>query len=214
MPCCCPHSQSAGKFFSFFARSYRKRFAKKGLGTSQQQLINGIKQANFQDKTLLEIGCGVGHFHQLMLEQGARSAVGVELASKMLAEAKDWARQRGLSDKTQYIEGDFISIAEILESADIVIMDKVVCCYPDADSLIHRSLEKCQSIYALTYPRKVWYTRLGTQILALLMKLLGSDFRPYVHDPEQIENWISEQGYKKLMQNQTSIWLTQVYVKQ
>lgn len=213
MPCCCPHSQSAGKFFSFFAKSYRRRFAKKGFETSQQQLIEGITQANYQGKTLLEIGCGVGHFHQILIEQGAKSATGIELAAKMLAEAKDWARQRGLAGKTNYIEGDFISVAPNLESADIVIMDKVVCCYPDADSLIHSSLEKCHSAYALTYPRKIWYTRLGTQILALILKLAGSDFRPYVHDPKQIELWITEQGYNKIFQNQTAVWLTQVYKK-
>ncbi len=214
MPCCCPHSQSASKFFSFFAKSYRRRFAKKGLELPQQQLLKGIAQINYQGKTLLEIGCGVGHFHQILIEQGAKSATGIELASKMLDEAKDWAKQRGLSEKTSYIEGDFISIANTIEPADIVIMDKVVCCYPDADSLIHRSLEKCLSAYALTYPRKTWYTRLGTQVLALIMKLSGSDFRPYVHDPVQIEKWITEQGYKKTNQNQTTVWLTQVYTKQ
>jgi len=214
MPCCCPHSQSAGKFFSFFAKSYRRRFAKKGFETSQQQLIDGITQAKYKDKTLLEIGCGVGHLHQTLIEEGAKSATGIELANKMLDEAKDWAKQRGLTEKTTYFEGDFISIADTVEPADIVIMDKVVCCYPDANSLIHRSLDKCLSAYALTYPRKTWYTRLGTQILALIMKLSGSDFRPYEHDPEQIENWVMQQGYQKIFQNQTTVWLTQVYAKQ
>ena len=118
-----------------------------------------------------------------------------------------------MTEKTNYIEGDFIFIANTIEPADIVIMDKVVCCYPDADSLIHHSLEKCLSTYALAYPRKTWYTRLGTQILALIMRLVSSDFRPYVHDPDKIEKWITEQGYKKINQAQTTVWLTQVYKK-
>lgn len=213
MSCCCPHSQSAGKFFSFFAKSYRRRFAKKGFEPSQQQLIKGITLANFTNKTLLEIGCGVGHLHQSLLEQGALSAVGIELATEMLVEASDWAQQRGLAEKTQYLEGDFIDIASTVEAVDIVIMDKVVCCYPDADALIHRSLEKCHETIALTYPRKTWYTRSGVQIAALIMKLLGSSFRPYVHDPEQIEQWILAQGFKKIVQDQTPIWLTQIYKK-
>lgn len=214
MSCCCPHSQSASKFFSFFAKSYRRRFAKKGFEPSQQQLMDGITQANFADKTLLEIGCGVGHLHQCLLEQGAQHAVGIELATEMIVEATDWAKQRGLENKTKYREGDFIEIASTIETADIVIMDKVVCCYPDADSLIHRSLEKCRESIALTYPRKTWYTRFGVQLLALIMKLLGSNFRPYVHDPIQIEQWITEQGFKKIVQNQTVIWLSQIYQKQ
>lgn len=213
MSCCCPHSQSAGKFFSFFAKSYRRRFEKKGFEISQQQLIEGITQVNYSDKTLLEIGCGVGHLHQSLLEQGALFAVGIELATEMLVEATSWAKQRGLDNKTKYLEGDFIELANTVEPADIVIMDKVVCCYPDADSLIHRSLEKCRETIALTYPRKIWYTRLGTQVLAVIMKLLGSSFRPYVHDPSQIEKWIIEQGFKKTVQSQTFIWLTQIYQK-
>lgn len=213
MSCCCPHSQSANKFFSFFAKSYRRRFARKGFEPSQQQLIKGITQASYRDKTLLEIGCGVGHLHQSLVEQGSLFAVGIELASEMIIEATDWAKQRGISEKTKYIEGDFIDIAETIEPADIVIMDKVVCCYPDAESLIHRSLEKCTESFALTYPRKTWYTKSGVQFFAFLMKLLGSNFRPYVHDPVLIERWITEQGFKKTVQSQTIIWLTQIYQK-
>ena len=89
----------------------------------------------------------------------------------------------------------------------------MVCCYPDADALIHRSLDKCNDSIALTYPRNTWYTQAGVQFLALMMKLLGSSFRPYVHDPIQIERWIENQGFKKLTQSQTIVWLTQVYQK-
>jgi len=213
MSCCCPHSQSASKFFSLFAKSYRRRFDKKGFEPSQQQLVAGITKANFKDKSLLEIGCGVGHLHQTLLEQGAKSTIGIELSDKMLIEAKDWAKQRELSDKINYIEGDFIDLANSIEAVDFVIMDKVVCCYPDADALIHRSLEKCQHSIALTYPRKTWYTRFGVHVLAIIMKILGSDFRPYVHNPTQIEAWITEQGFKKIFQQQTTIWLSQVYQK-
>jgi len=50
MPCCCSHSQSASKFFSLFAMSYRKRFTKNGFKPSQQQLLTGITKASFKNK--------------------------------------------------------------------------------------------------------------------------------------------------------------------
>jgi len=199
--------------FSFVARRYRKRFSRKGFEASQKQLLTGLQQAGYGDKTVLEIGSGVGHLHQTLLEQGARSAVGIDLASSMIKEAEAWAVERGLSDRTRYYQADFMNMEEVLEPADVVILDKVVCCYPDADGLVHKSLSQTRQVYALTYPRDRWYVRAGIAFGAFLMKLLRSDFRPYLHDPIQVEQWITESGFEKTYVANTPIWLTQVYEK-
>lgn len=212
MRCCCPHSNSANRFFSFFAGRYRRRFEKKGFEPSQKQLMEGLEQAGYQDASILEIGSGVGHLHQTLLEQGAASAIGVDLASKMIEEARRWAEERTLTDRTDYVEGDFMEISESLPDADVTLLDKVVCCYPDADGLVHSSLSKTGRVYALTYPRDRWYVRVMMGFVALAMKIVRSDFRPYVHDPERIEKWITEAGFDKLYQNNNMVWLTQVYV--
>ena len=213
MNCCCPHTRSASRFFSFFAGRHRKRFEKKGFETSQMQLMEGLKQAGYQDAKILEIGSGVGHLHQTLLEQGARSAVGVDLAPKMIDEARHWAEERSLTDRTDYVEGDFVEIYPTLSNADVTVMDKVVCCYPDADGLVHATLIKTNRVYALTYPRNLWYVRALVGVMAWGMKVLGSDFRPYVHDPVLIEKWITDAGFGKQYQNHDPIWLTQVYVR-
>jgi len=213
MSCCCPHSNSANRFFSFFAGRYRRRFEKKGFEPSQKQLVEGLEQAGYQNAAILEIGSGVGHLHQTLLEQGAASAIGIDLASKMIDEAKHWAEERNLGDRTEYVEGDFMEINESLSAVDITILDKVVCCYPDADGLVHTSLNKTHRVYALTYPRNRWYVRTAMGITAWVLKITGSDFRPYVHDPEMIEGWVTGEGFSKEYQNQNLVWLTQVYVK-
>jgi phospholipid N-methyltransferase len=213
MSCCCPHSNSANRFFSFFASRYRRRFEKKGFEPSQKQLLEGLQQAGYRDAKVLEIGSGVGHLHQTLLEQGAASAVGIDLASRMVDEAQHWAEERKLAGRTDYLEGDFMEIHEILSGADVTVLDKVVCCYPDADGLVHASLKKTNRVYALTYPRNRWYIRTMMGISAFMLKLVRSDFRPYVHDPEVIEKWITETGFSKAYQNNNMVWLTQVYVK-
>lgn len=211
MNCCCPHSRSASKCFSLFARCYRWRFEHRGFEPSQKQLLEGLEKAGYRDKTLLEVGSGVGHLHQTLLERGARSAVGIDLAPAMIEQASDWATKRGLSDYTCYLSGDFMEVADNIQPADINILDKVVCCYPDADGLVHRCLEKTGEVIALTYPRHTWYTRFGVAVSAFFLRLVGSAFRPYVHDPEQIEQWITEAGFSKCYENTTLLWLTQVY---
>lgn len=175
--------------------------------------MTGLEQAGYQDAKILEIGSGVGHLHQTLLERGAASAVGVDLASKMIEEARRWAAERTLTDRTDYVDGDFMEIHPTLPDADVTVLDKVVCCYPDADGLVHASLAKTGRVYALTYPLNRWYIRAMMGLVALAMKIVRSDFRPYVHDPERIEKWITETGFDKHYQNNNMVWLTQVYVK-
>ncbi len=213
MSCCCPHSRSGGRFFSLFARNYRRRFTKKGFEPSQLQLMAGLQLAGYNNATLLEIGSGVGYLHQILLEQGAKTAVGIDLSEDMLKEARDWAAEKGLADRTDYIQGDFIELLDQVEPAEVTILDKVVCCYPYAELLVKSSIAKTTRTYALTYPRKLWFTKLGVAILAIALKLIRSDFRPYVHDPDDVERWVIEAGFKKAYQENTLIWLTQVYIK-
>lgn len=213
MSCCCPHSKSGGRLFSFFARSYRRRFSKNGFEPSQQQLVQGIENAGYKDATLLEVGSGVGYLHQVLLEQGAKSAVGIDLAPDMLKEAQDWADEKGLSDRVKYIQGDFIELLDQVGAADVTILDKVVCCYPHAELLVNHSVNKTKHVYALTYPRKRWFIKVAIEIMAVFLKLSGSDFRAYVHNPEDIERWIIAAGFKKTEQQQTFIWLSQIYTK-
>ncbi len=214
MSCCCPHSRSAGRLFSVFARRYRKRFEKRGFEGSQHQLLEGLTRAGFQAASVLEIGSGVGHLQQTLLERGAATGVGVELAPRMIEEARRWADERGLAARTKYIEGDFMALSATIDAAEVVVLDKVVCCYPDADGLVHRSLGKSTRVYALTYPRNVWYVRLAVAVGAALMKVIGSDFRPYVHDPQRIQEWIADDGLVPCYQAMTPVWLTQVYVRE
>ncbi|QKT03511.1 methyltransferase domain-containing protein [Ectothiorhodospiraceae bacterium 2226] len=212
MPCCCPHAQSASRVFSLFAHRYRKRFERRGFEPSQRQLLEGLAQAGYQGAHVLEIGSGVGHLHQTLLERGAGRATGIDLAPRMIEEAEQWARERGLADRTRYVVGDFMQ--ETLGAADVTVLDKVVCCYPDAHGMVHRALAGTRRVIALTYPRDRWYVRAGIALGALGMKLLRSDFRPYAHSPAAIEGWIRAAGFSKRYQATTFIWLTQVYERE
>lgn len=209
----CCHSESGKKLFSFFARSSRKRLEKKGFEKTQKQLLEGLEKVGYRGATVLEIGCGVGHLHQSLLEQGADTAVGIDLAPKMLSEARKWADERGLGDRVDYVEGDFMELGGDIEAADVCLLDKVVCCYPDAPGMVRESLARTRKAYALTYPRNRWFVRLGTRLWNSALWLLRSDFRSFVHDPVLIEQWIVGDGLEKRFEDQTTGWLTQVYVR-
>jgi len=213
MQCCQPTTGSAARFFSWFARRSGRHYRKRGLGKVQQQLVSAIKEAGIEGASLLEIGCGVGYLHQSLLNDGAAKATGVDLSGKMLSEARMLAAEQSLSDRTDYVLGDFVTMAEDVPGADVTILDKVVCCYPDAKTLVDRSLDKTRKVYALTYPRAHLLNRLTTSLEAYSLKLIRCDFRPYVHDPVKIEQWIEARGFRKLRQHMSWMWLTQVYAR-
>ncbi len=213
MTCCCPHAKSGGKLFSLFARAYRRRFDRHGFEPSQQQLMAGLKQAGFKNADILEVGSGVGYLHQVLLKRGARHATGIDFSEEMLKQASDAARTNGLQDRVQYYQGDFIEMLDRIEPAEVTVLDKVVCCYPYAELLVTSSIAKTRRVYALTYPRYRWFSRIGVEVMAVFLKLFGSDFRPYVHNPDEIETWIRQAGFEKTFERTTFIWLTQIYEK-
>lgn len=210
---CCPHDIGAARLFSRMARRHRRRYEKRGFPKSQRQLLEGLMQTGLNDASLIEIGCGVGYLHQHLLEQGAAHAIGIDLAEKMIEQARELAASRGLTDRTDYRVGDFIETADSLNAADVAILDKVLCCYPDAEALVQKSLAKTRRVYAYTIPRNRWWMRLGVKFMAAVLWCFRSSFRSYIHDPKIIEARVRAEGLEKRYENQTAVWLTQVFVR-
>jgi 2-polyprenyl-3-methyl-5-hydroxy-6-metoxy-1,4-benzoquinol methylase len=213
MSCCSIPCTDTSRFFSHLARLYRWRFRLFGLEKTQRQLIEGIRQADLTGKDLLEIGCGAGHLQRALLRSGARQAIGVDLSARLLEEARREAQQAGLSARTDYRQGDFVGLADELAAADIVILDKVICCYPDPERLLAAALDKTRRVLALTYPRDRLFTRAGVALMAALLRLAGCRFRPYVHDPANIEHWIRRAGFRRHSHALTFAWLTEIHMR-
>jgi len=213
MGTCCVHNRDAGRFFGWFARRYRKRFARKGLEPSQKQLMKGLISSGLSDASLLDIGCGTGYLHQRLLQAGAASAVGVDLSAKMLDEARAQAREQGLAERTDYREGDFVELGDVLAPADIVILDKVICCYPDADALVQRSARMARRVYAFTIPRDRWTVRFALFAGRVFLALIRCRFRSYVHDLAAIDRGLTHLGFARVFQECTFAWLTRVYAR-
>lgn len=211
MQCCAVPCNDTNRFFSRLAGFYRWRFRVFGFEKTQKQLLKGVLDAGVERASIMEIGCGAGHLHRKLLEHGAASATGVDISQNMLDQARRLSAESALAERTRYHHGDYADLAGELDDADITIMDKVVCCYPDPERLLKAALPKTRRVVALTYPRDRVYTRLGVAVAAKMMKLLGSDFRPYVHSPDDIRQWITQQGFALLHFNSVFAWQTEVY---
>lgn len=209
MDCC--STRGTNKFFSRWSKTYLKRFRKKGLAKEQQYLVEGITQHPITSKTILEIGSGVGALHLSLLERGAASAVGIDLAEGMIEKAIQLAREMGLEERAKYIVGDFVALNGEIPSSDITILDKVVCCYEDVDMLLQKSIAKTKEYYALSFPRDFLPVKIIFKTQIFTGKFLRFSFRPYWHDWETICRKITLFGFDQIYDNKTIVWTIRVY---
>jgi 2-polyprenyl-3-methyl-5-hydroxy-6-metoxy-1,4-benzoquinol methylase len=214
MRSCCDTSNACtgvNRFFSRRSKHYARRFGKKGLERAQQYLIEGVRRMPISAKEVLDIGCGVGALHLTLLNQGAARSLGVEMSEGMIAEAKRLASESGVEERTQYIVGDFVELADSLAESDITLLDKVVCCYERLDDLIEKSTARTKSIYALSHPKDnaLMKTVFRTQIL--LARFLGWSFHPFWHDWVEMKNLIASRGFQLLYENSTIAWQVLVF---
>jgi magnesium-protoporphyrin O-methyltransferase len=209
--CSAPNTQGTNKFFTKNASRYIKQFRKKGLAKEQQRLVEGILQTSIEDKTVLEIGCGVGGLHLTMLKHGAKSATGIDISEGMLEGAKQLSKELGMDAQTNYILGDFVQANGDIHPADITVLDKVVCCYENLDALLSKSLGHTKHIFALSYPRQTFIVRLSFQILILLGTVLKWSFRPYWHDWNKMRSTIELNGFRERYRNKTMMWSVYVF---
>ena len=213
MSCCCPHDAGADRLFSRLARRSGRRLERRGLERSQRGLMRGLEEAGFRGARVLEIGCGTGHFHREMLRRGAAQAEGVDLAAGMIREARAHARTAGLAGRCRYHQGDFLELADRVSPAEVCVLDKVVCCYPDAHALLQAALGRTTRVLALTLPRDRFAVRAAITVAGVGMRLAGSGFRPWFHSPARVRAWIEAAGFRRLFEASTTFWLSEVYVR-
>ena len=210
MDCC----SGTDRFFSFFAKSYAKRLEKKGFEKSQQVLFDELQKIGFENQSVLDIGCGTGFFHQKMIQSGASGATGIEISEKMIDHAKSLARKKGLEEKTSYAIGDFVEIHGQCGQHDVLVLDKVICCYPDSGTLIALSTEKCGKSYALSYPRDSWIPRFSFGVIRFVLTLARSGFKPQIYPVFWVRQQIEQAGFKRKMHWQDYFWISEVYLRE
>jgi len=211
MNCCC--LESTNEFFNAQARRLEKQFKKKGLRKEQKYLAEGIRRSGMNDAEILEIGCGVGGLHLSLLKDGAAKAIGFDISEKMIVTARKLASEMGLQERTQYWRGDFVAMHEKAPMVDVTVLDKVICCYENAPELIARSTSKTRRIYAVCYPRQNGLVRFMFRNAKYLLKLFRQTFHPYYHEPQQVQQWITDAGFEKFYENETLIWRVQIFIK-
>ncbi len=169
-----------------------KRYRMRGVRGTSRDLVE--LAGDVSGASVLEVGGGVGAIELELLAAGADRATDVELSGEYEEEAAKLLAERGLSERVERRIGDFV--VEAVEPHDVVVMHRVVCCYPDVDALVGTAAERTRRRLLLTYPQERPWTRAGIGAINLFMRLTGSEFRAFVHPVAQMTAAAGTHGLK------------------
>ena len=160
MDCC--QCQGIERFFDKkVAAKDLKRYRKKGPTGTTRALIEALKAEGLEGLTLIDIGGGIGVIQHELMDAGVATATNVDASSACVETAREKAQRRGYVDRVTYHHGNFVEMASELAPADIVTLDKVICCYHDMDGLVGASSELAGKLYGVIYPRDTWVGEAG-----------------------------------------------------
>lgn len=187
------------------------RYHSKGPIKTTRMLAQAIAAFGVKGLTLLDIGGGVGAIQHELLGAGVKRATDVEASTAYLAAAQAEARRRGHADHVTFQHGNFVELADEIAAADIVTLDRVICCYPDMERLVSLSAERALRLYGVVYPRDTWWTKIGLALENVYFRLRRSPYRSYVHPTQAVEAILSRLGFERQSYRQTLIWQVAVY---
>ncbi len=184
-----------------------------GPADTTRLLIEAIKTEGVEDQTVLDIGGGIGAIQYGLLEAGAKSATNVEASSAYLRAAKSEAQRQGVADRVRFLHGNFVELASELPPADIVTLDRVICCYHDMPALVGLSASRAKKVYGLVYPRDTWWVRWAIRLTNLIYRLRGSPFRSFVHKTQAVEAILQAHGLQRHYHRNSFMWQVAVYTR-
>ena len=188
-------------------RSYRKR----GLPRRAAKVVGLLTGEGVSGATVLEIGCGIGGLHQALIKAGASGALGIDASPSYIEVARSLAEELGSAGSTEYRVGDFVDLQGQVDPADVAILDRVICCYPDVRALVTAAGSHARRLCVLTYPRRTWWIRLGVRLINVVSALRRREFRIYVHEPREVRRTLEAGGFSALHWDRSGVWEIAVF---
>jgi magnesium-protoporphyrin O-methyltransferase len=190
-----------------------QRYRSKGPRPTTRLLQDGLVHAGLVSGTLLDIGSGIGSLTFGLLERGVTRAIAVDASSAFNDVARQEAERLGRTAAVRFVQADFVAIAPELPTATLVALDRVVCCYPSYEALLNAAITRAEQCLALSYPRDVWYVRLGMLLENTQRRLKRNVFRTFVHPAGRMEDVIRSAGFQLCTRRKTWMWSVDVYTR-
>ena len=210
----CRCEQVGSRFDEAYAAEKLASYRTHGPDPSTRALLDAISVADVRGKTLLDIGGGVGAVQHELLRRGVESVQEVEASAAYAAACRAEAGRQGHGDRIVHLSGDFGSVADVVVPADIVTLDRSVCCWHDPLTLIDQSGAKARWLYGLVYPRDVWWVRYGWRYLSNLRQVLErSGLRLSTPRTGDVERILARHHLRPHSRTEVGVWQVAVFVR-
>ncbi|HEY6946208.1 MAG TPA: class I SAM-dependent methyltransferase [Candidatus Acidoferrum sp.] len=213
MTCCVGHCAAAGFFDSRVANRDLRRYQRRGPDASTRMLLAELRRWPLQALQLLDVGSGIGVIAAELAASGLAGATLVDASPAYLELARRNVGPRYAERPAQFILGDFATISATLPEADIVTLDRVVCCYPDAAALLSAAAARSRRLLAFTHPPDRWYLRAGFALMNFFFWLGRSPFRIFVHSPQQMASVLEAAGFVRTAHRESFLWSFSLYCR-
>lgn len=191
---CCDPRGCDQLFGSGYARRVARRYRRRGLDKTARRMVGFLDQRGIQGATVLEIGGGVGEIQIELLQRGAAQVVNLELVDAYDTEAWRLLRDAGLQHRVERRRHDIAADPDGVERADVVVLHRVVCCYPDYERLLAAAAEHARRLLVFSYPGHSAFGRLVTAAENAVFRARRTTFRTFNHPPEAMLGVLAEHG--------------------
>jgi SAM-dependent methyltransferase len=181
---CCDPTDYRRLFSRKSAARDARRFRRRGLTGTARALVELAGEVS--GATVLDVGGGIGAIELVLLAAGAERATNVEISGGYEEQATALLAERGLADRVDRRVADFVTEGAAVEPHDLVVLHRVVCCYPDVDALMTAAADHALTRLVLTYPQERLPIRLGLRVINLWLRVSGCGFRTYAHPVARI----------------------------
>ncbi len=202
------------RFDAAYAAEKLERYRRLGPDATTRALLDALRGEGVQGMTLLDIGGGVGAVQHELLRSGVASVVEVEASAAYQDACRREAERQGHAGRIEHRLGDFGSMADSIGPADIVTLDRAVCCWPDMPGLVRPSAARAGRFYGLVYPRDDWWVRIGWRTLTRLRLVAKANpMRVFVHRTRDLEALLREEGLVRRSHRTMGVWQVVVFAR-
>jgi magnesium-protoporphyrin O-methyltransferase len=182
------------------------RYRKRGLDPTARRMVDFLEQRGIAGATVLEVGGGVGEIQLELLKRGAARATNLELSPSYDAEADLLLEEAGLRDRVERRLHDIAADPQGVEPADVLVLHRVVCCYPDYERLLGASGDRARRLLVFSYPRRNAASRLVIASQNLAFRLLRREFRTFAHPPAAMVSTLEARGFRATFAHTGRVW--------